>query len=96
MSELSGLLSTVQEKTKKVLLRTAELQQELKEKGTELQMLKEQLHQCKAENNTLEIQLKTRETAHAIQGEGSSKTAAKLKINELVREIDRCISLLNK
>lgn len=34
--------------------------------------------------------------AKSLAGEGENPTEAKLKINELVREIDKCISLLNK
>jgi chromosome segregation ATPase len=32
----------------------------------------------------------------ALMGEGENATEAKKKINELVREIDRCVALLNR
>lgn len=45
--------------------------------------------------NKLNEQIKVLSMAKSLSGDGESNKEMKLKINELVREIDKCISLLN-
>ncbi len=44
----------------------------------------------------LEQKYKVLKMAKSLEGTQESKTDVKLKINELVREIDKCIALLNR
>jgi chromosome segregation ATPase len=44
----------------------------------------------------LEIKYERIKISGALMGEGGSAVEAKQKINELVREIDRCVALLNR
>jgi hypothetical protein len=44
----------------------------------------------------LEIKYERIKLSGALLGEGESASEAKKKINELVREIDRCVALLNR
>jgi predicted nuclease with TOPRIM domain len=44
----------------------------------------------------LEAELNKIKLAHALIGESDNKQDAKQKINKMVREIDKCIALLNK
>jgi chromosome segregation ATPase len=44
----------------------------------------------------LEIKYERIKLAGALMGEGDNAAEAKKKINELVREIDRCVALLNR
>jgi len=44
----------------------------------------------------LEIKYERIKISGALMGEGESAVEAKQKINELVREIDRCVALLNR
>ncbi|MBQ8061424.1 MAG: hypothetical protein IJ205_05745 [Bacteroidales bacterium] len=62
--------------------------------------LQSQLEQCKAENDAcrkqigdLEQQVNNLQLSEAF-GAGGDKAAAKVKIEKLVKEIDKCISLL--
>ena len=46
--------------------------------------------------NKLEIKYERIRLSGALLGEGENATEAKRKINDLVREIDRCVALLNR
>lgn len=61
---------------------------------SELQSLQSELEQVKGENKTLNEKIKTTKVASAISG-GNGSYEAKVRINQLVREIDKCIALLN-
>ena len=65
-------------------------------KGLEskLKDLQSELEQVQRENKVLNDKLKTTKVASAISG-GDGSYEAKMRINQLVREIDKCIALLN-
>jgi len=92
--ELLG--NTLQEKIRIVTsMHTVIKQQnnELRTKNNELQQIIEQ------QNNTikeLERNYKNLQIAKAVSDSGGDTTEAKRKIEEIVREIDTCIALLNK
>lgn len=56
--------------------------------------LQTELEKVKGENKALNDKLKTTKVASAISG-GNGSYEAKMRINQLVREIDKCIALLN-
>ncbi len=61
---------------------------------SKVQELQSELENVKREKQDLNDKLKTTKVASAISsGEGSYE--AKMRINQLVREIDKCIALLN-
>ena len=60
---------------------------------TKVSELKNTLEQQKAEIENFNEKVKM---AKSLGGDSEKNTEMKLKINELVREIDKCISLLNK
>ena len=61
---------------------------------SKIQDLQSELENLQRENKDLNNKLKTTRVASAIsEGEGSSE--AKNRISQLVREIDKCIALLN-
>lgn len=65
-----------------------------REMETEVKELRDRIEQMKGENIKLHDEIKTLKVANAIStGEGSSE--AKNRISQLVREIDKCIALLN-
>lgn len=65
-----------------------------REKDSEIQELRDRIEQMKSENIRLHEEIKTLKVAAAIStGEGSPE--AKNRISQLVREIDKCIALLN-
>ncbi len=58
--------------------------------------LKSQLQDRDARLKELEIKYERIKLAGALLGEGENGAEAKKKITELVREIDRCVALLNR
>jgi septation ring formation regulator EzrA len=48
------------------------------------------------ENESLETKLNTLKLAKSISGANNDMQDAKVKVNNLVREIDKCIALLNR
>ena len=65
-----------------------------REKDSEIKELRGRIEQMKSENMKLHEEIKTLKVATAIStGEGSSE--AKNRISQRVREIDKCIALLN-
>lgn len=61
---------------------------------SEIEKLHLELEQVNGENKRLNEDIKTSKVANAISGSGESYEA-KVRINRLVREIDKCITLLN-
>ena len=95
MEDLSVLLSGVEYKTLQMLKKISVLEKENGEINAQLlELLK------KEEENKLRIKLLEKKNTvlkitNSITGE-ENKTKAKLRINELLREVDRCLALLNK
>ena len=61
---------------------------------SKIQDLHSELENLQRENKDLNNKLKTTRVASAIS-EGNGSYEAKMRINQLVREIDKCIALLN-
>lgn len=57
--------------------------------------LQTEIESLKNENKILNEELKTARVANAISGQENGSYQAKMRINQLVREIDKCIALLN-
>ena len=73
---------------------------DLKIQNSELKIENEDLRQKLQENiekiRILETRYERVKLSGALTGGGENATEAKRKINELVREIDRCVALLNR
>ena len=73
------------------------------EKQTEQEQLKLQMQEeraaseaCRKQTDDLKDQVRTLELKGAFMSGGDSSSAAREKIDRLIREIDKCISLLEK
>lgn len=58
--------------------------------------LSKKLNQKNFEIESLEVKLSTLKLAKSISGNNNDMHDAKLKVTNLVREIDKCIALLNR
>ena len=89
-------IERIQSKVKKIMA----LHQKAKDENYKLQMEKEQLaktlQEGRAKIEDLEEQNKRVKLARSLQESGETSLDVKLKINEMVREIDKCIAYLNK
>ena len=96
MSELSLTVAGVQSKIEKIV----QLHERVKDENFKLIAEKEDLLKAieskKNMINNLEERTKILKLAKSLSGINESSLDTKLKINDLVREIDRCIALLNR
>jgi coenzyme F420-reducing hydrogenase delta subunit len=60
------------------------------------EILKSKLQERETKLKELEIKYERIKLSGALLGEGENATEARKKITELVREIDRCVALLNR
>jgi predicted nucleic acid-binding Zn-ribbon protein len=60
------------------------------------ELLKEKLNEREIKIKELETKYERIKLSGALLGEGENALEAKKKISELVREIDRCVALLNR
>ena len=73
-----------------------QLKEELKASNQKVDVLSKQLDDHNQTIQQLNEKNKVLKLSSSIQGKQEDNKAAKQKINELVREIDKCIALLNK
>ena len=76
--------------------RHAKLKNELDELKSGNEALEMKLRERESEIKELEIKYERVKLSGALLGEGDNAQEAKKKINELVREIDKCVALLNR
>jgi septal ring factor EnvC (AmiA/AmiB activator) len=91
---MDNVLNEIRELSGRLIEDRKRLQQLLVEKEEELERVNALVSKHEKRNAELEAEIKNLKIAKSLNGTGES-TDAKLKINELVREIDRCIALLN-
>jgi len=72
------------------------LKTELKDLTNGNEVLKATLHEREEKYKELEIKYERIKLSGALLGEGGNALEAKKKITELVREIDKCVALLNR
>ncbi len=96
MKSISSIVKGLKAKTEKMLHLQEALQADnaqLKLKVSQLQSRVEELETAKEK---LGDQYQTLKLARNVSGDNDKNLAIKLKINELVREIDKCIAQLNR
>lgn len=96
MSQLANQLDQVIDKTQRLLELCLVLQEENNLLKIENKSLKETLNREKAKVTELEEKLRVLKLARSLEGTNEKTLDIKQKINEFVREIDKCIVLLKK
>lgn len=94
MSHMMEQLSKIYTQIKNLGGQVTELKQENEHLKTQLADALQQMHRKDGQINDLEEKQKLITLAKSLP-EGESRKDVKLKINDMVREIDKCISLLN-
>jgi hypothetical protein len=96
MSNLSGIVDSLENRVIK-LLQEYEILKSLKIKlEDEITILKSQQDQNIIEIDSWKDECNTLRIANSMLGSNKHKRETKLKINELVREIDKCITQLSE
>jgi len=87
---------SIKDKLLKVRTKHVELQEEitsLKQRSSQLEV---ELNEAKSKYQTLEKENNRLKLAKMLVSTSSDKVEMKYKVNEMVREIDKCIALLNR
>jgi ABC-type transporter Mla subunit MlaD len=96
MSDLSSITSSLENKIEKFVALHHSIKNELsalKIENTNLNLI---IEQQKETLKVLEEKGKVLKLAKSLSTTNENTTDLKLKVNELIREVDKCISLLNK
>lgn len=96
MSSVAHQLDNVLSKTARLIELCSALQEENDLVKVENQQIKAALEDAKKMNIALDEKLRVLKLAKSIEGTSEKTLDIKQKINEFVREIDKCIVLLKK
>jgi hypothetical protein len=95
MDDLSVIMHGVEYKTLQLIKRLEQLENENNIIKEQLKYLEKSEEEKKIKIKYLEEKNNIIKIANSIEGP-ENKSKAKLKINELLREVDRCLAQLNK
>jgi len=96
---MEGFLKTIDLLESKLLIlleKKQEQQEHTLKISQENERLREELSKLKQLNSDLEDNFKASKIANTIVGSGDNKLETKQKINSLIRDIDKCIALINE
>jgi uncharacterized coiled-coil DUF342 family protein len=96
MSEYENIISALNNKASRMISSIDNLKEDKKELLKEIEQLKGSLNAKELECHDLNVKYENLKLAKVIQLSGSDLHDAKIKVNRIVREIDKCISLLNR
>lgn len=94
MKDLSLLVSNIKQKTEKLVAKQQLLEKENKNLVVEIEEVKKELEDKSQQILELNEKVKLLKLAKNVDGESTKEV--KLKINEMVREIDKCIAQINR
>ena len=96
MSSVADQLTSVLQKTARIIELCGALQEENELLRLENESVKVALDTTKTRNSELEEKLRVLKLAKSIEGTSEKTLDIKQKINDFVREIDKCVVLLKK
>lgn len=94
MKDLSLLVSNIKQKAEKLAENYQLLQEENKSLSVKMEEVKKELEDKNQQLLALNDKIKLLKLAKNVDGESTKEV--KLKINEMVREIDKCIAQINR
>lgn len=92
---VSLLVDSLQSKVEKLIIQHKKAKEDIKQLRDENDFLQKKLSESKSKGIELEERNKVLKLAKSLGAGEEKSTDLKLKINELVREIDKCIALVN-
>jgi len=94
MSELEKLVNLIEERSKRLVNRKNMLEEENSNLKTQLEEMKAEIEDNKQIINELKDKYQVLKIAKTIESEGDNKETIKV-LNYYIKEIDRCIALMN-
>lgn len=94
MSELEKLVNLIEERSKRLVNRKNLLEDENSKLKLQLEEMKAEIESNKQTINELKDKYQVLKIAKTIEKEGDNKEAIK-ELNFYIKEIDRCIALMN-
>ncbi len=95
MSNLSSVITSLNSKIEKIVFLHKSVSEENMRLNADKQELIRKNNEQREKIQQLEEQIKVIKMAKSIREIGEDPVEVKLKINEMIREIDRCLLLLN-
>lgn len=95
MNQVEPVIANISKSVNKLLKEREEMREKLRKLNAEKEDLQQRTSDLDERIAALESEKKTLSIAKSLTG-SEDRVEAKLRINELVREIDKCIALLNK
>ncbi len=96
MKSITSIIKGLKAKAEKLLHLQEALQKDNVQLKLKISKLQSRVDELETSKSKLEGQYKTLQIAQKVSGDNDKNLAIKLKINELVREIDKCIAQLNR
>ena len=96
MKSIPALVKGLKAKTQKIVHLQEALQKDNLRLTEQLTRLKSRVDELEKLNKKLEDQNNVLRISKSVSGDNEKNLALKLRINELVREIDKCIAQLNR
>ncbi len=94
MKDISILVSGVKKKAERLIVKHGELSDKNEKLSNEIEKIKQELNEKNQQVSELNDKVKLLKIAGSVEGESTKEV--KLKINEMVREIDKCIAQINR
>ncbi len=94
MKDISNLVSGVRKKTERLVAKQVVLIEKNEKLSSEIEKVKQELTEKNQQISELNDKVKLLKIAGSVGGESTKEV--KLKINEMVREIDKCIAQINR
>ncbi len=96
VEEPDDILNSLKERTKQIMALCDGLKEEKKSLLTTNRELKQKVTQHEKEIDNIKTKYNTQKIAKTVTGTDNDVHETKLRVNKIVREIDKCIALLNK
>jgi len=96
MTDYENIISALNNKASKMISVIEKVKTENSALKLEMEQLKNSLKTKELECHDMHVKYENLKLAKVIQLSGNDLHDAKIKVNKIVREIDKCISLLNR
>lgn len=91
-----SIIAHIQAQAERVIAQNEKLEQDLAALLSERDTLKAQTHKQQEEIVALRAEIQRLRLAESLSGNTADKTKSRARINQLLREVDKCIALLTK